>query len=148
VLELMERNGLHPGQPDGWSFRWTKGEQEAGHCSYSKRELAFGAPLFARWNRTDCRETAVHEIAHALVPDNFQHSDAWRRMYVSLGGDGRWTTWGHHGEPIVRQRRTRKRNWEADCSQQHGPWTRVKDPDPSKRYFCRTDGETLIWHRI
>ena len=63
IERLFRKHGL---DKLGWTWRYSKHEKKAGHCSYSKKELVFVKTFVFLNDQFEVRELVLHEIAHAL----------------------------------------------------------------------------------
>ncbi len=69
----------------GWSFAWDRARRRFGCCNYLRRQITISKPL-ARINTLDaCRDTVLHEIAHALAGRDAGHGPAWVRACLRVG---------------------------------------------------------------
>jgi hypothetical protein len=73
-----------------WTLRFGPGRKQAGLCERRAKRLTFSAALFSVWTQDHCRNTILHEIAHALTTGH--HTPEWRRVFISMGGNGK-TGW-------------------------------------------------------
>jgi predicted SprT family Zn-dependent metalloprotease len=71
----------------GWSFVWDNARGRNGQTNYARKTISLSRILTELRDEQDVRNTILHEIAHALTPGH-GHDAIWRRMFVSLGGDG------------------------------------------------------------
>jgi hypothetical protein len=91
---LMDQYGLHD-----WTLRFGAGSKQAGLCERGLKRLTFSGPLFSIWTQDHCRNTILHEIAHALTTGH--HTAEWRRVFISMGGNGK-TGWDNSdGRPTL-----------------------------------------------
>lgn len=139
VRNLMAENGL-----GRWVFAWSRSRTVLGDCKYPKG----GEPGRIRLSRhyagangeEDVRDTALHEIAHALTPGD-DHGPLWREACVRLGCDP--------------ERR------KHDFARPPGPWRTVcglcrrtlyRYRKPAHRYYhctrCGPAGGLLSFHRV
>lgn len=81
VKELMDQHGLIK---DGWKFDWLKHSSIAGLCNYTKKEINLSLELTMLNTESEVRDTIVHEIAHALTP-NEGHGKKWKAKCVEIG---------------------------------------------------------------
>lgn len=79
---LMDEHGL-----DEWRFVFDRAVRRAGKCSYATKTISLSAPLARLHGEAEVRETLLHEIAHALTP-NEGHSQVWRRTALRIGSNG------------------------------------------------------------
>lgn len=77
--ELMQRHGL-----SGWSFRFDHARRRFGSCQPGRKLLTLSRPLTLLNDEPQVRETILHEIAHALAPDD-GHGARWRAACLKVG---------------------------------------------------------------
>lgn len=92
VKSLMAEYGLY-----GWAFKWDRAKRRMGLCSHYKRLISLSEPICTHASDESVRDTILHEIAHALAGATEQHGEAWRRIAVSIGCNGKAT----HNEPLT-----------------------------------------------
>ncbi len=92
---LMNAHGL-----SNWTFAFDNALVRAGHCNWNSETISLSAPLMALWTPAQRRDTILHEIAHALTPNDRGHGRAWQLMCIRIGADPT-RTWGHNGEAEV-----------------------------------------------
>lgn len=95
---LMERHGLSE-----WTLVFDRAVTRAGQCRYRAREISLSAPLMSQWTREQCTNTILHEIAHALTPEDGGHGAEWRAMCRRMGIQPE-RCWGDNGEQEIRGR--------------------------------------------
>jgi predicted SprT family Zn-dependent metalloprotease len=83
--DLMREHGLQ-----GWRVIPFHSRSNAGECRYGTNTIALSIPLLVNGNASeaDCRNTILHEIAHALVGAGHRHDHVWHQQFVSIGGNG------------------------------------------------------------
>ena len=81
VNELMTQHGLIQA---GWKFDWLKHSSIAGLCNYTKKQINLSLELTMLNTESEVRDTIVHEIAHALTP-NEGHGTKWKAKCVEIG---------------------------------------------------------------
>lgn len=81
VRALLDHHGL---TAHGWTFEWDRAVRRAGCCRHKTKRITLSKPIFAitpdAW-----RETALHEIAHALAGYGAGHGPQWQRIARELG---------------------------------------------------------------
>ncbi|WP_158728618.1 SprT-like domain-containing protein [Flavobacterium sp. I-STPA6A] len=81
VHALMDKHGLIK---EGWKFKWLKHSSAAGVCNYTKKEINLSLELTILNTESEVRDTIIHEIAHALTP-NEGHGKKWKAKCVEIG---------------------------------------------------------------
>lgn len=99
ALELMDEYGLLP----EWSLKFDRAHKRAGYASRADHVLSLSAPLMSIWPMSHCRDTILHEIAHALTSGG--HDAAWRAKCREIGADPT-RTWGDNGEARIASKYT------------------------------------------
>ena len=89
---LMDEHGLKD-----WTLAFDRAKNRAGNCIRKQRTISLSKPLMSLWTTGQVRDTILHEIAHALTPDDRGHGREWRVMCRKIGADPT-RTWGHDGE--------------------------------------------------
>ncbi len=81
AVDLMKQHGLRD-----WSFRFDHARRRFGSCRPSSRAITLSRPLTFLNDDAQVRDTILHEIAHALAPDD-GHGELWKRMCRRIGAD-------------------------------------------------------------
>jgi predicted SprT family Zn-dependent metalloprotease len=76
---LMRQHGLA-----GWTFRFDYARRRFGSCRARQKVITLSRPLTFLNDETEVRDTILHEIAHALTPDD-GHGAQWKRKCVEIG---------------------------------------------------------------
>lgn len=96
AYELLHKHNLHT-----MRVRFSKSTTQAASCSRTRLSdsvppekrpgtIALSRHYFAAWDEEICRETILHEIAHALNPlTNSAHGPEWRAIALAIGSNGR-----------------------------------------------------------
>jgi hypothetical protein len=103
--QLMDAAGV-----GGWELRIGSGLKEAGSIWYVYRpgtklwdgnpgRLTLSGPLMSLWTPRQRRDTILHEIAHALCPDD-GHGRVWRDWCTRFGISPT-ARWGKEGEARI-----------------------------------------------
>lgn len=106
--ELMDQHGL-----EDWTFKWDRAHKRSGRCNYTDTTISLSAPLMSLWDEYQCRDTILHEIAHALdLPENPSHGPKWQALCRGIGAIP-VAHWGCLGEPHI------KPKYKAVCRSGH-----------------------------
>ena len=111
ALALMDQHGVTH------RFEWSNARTFAGQVVPSKRALMLSKPWVAANTEESVRDTILHEIAHVLSPPIYRngrwskHGPEFKRMLLSIGGDGRTTT----KKTDVSVRKPKAVRYEARC---------------------------------
>lgn len=73
----------------GWRFAFDRATRRFGHCHYTRKTISLSRRLTSLNEVAVVRNTILHEIAHALLPQGAGHGRVWRKLAVSIGCDGR-----------------------------------------------------------
>jgi len=69
----------------GWTFKWHNSIKILGTCSYKYKRIM----LSKRWSLTNSKEevldTILHEIAHAMTPEDEGHGELWKAACRKIG---------------------------------------------------------------
>jgi predicted SprT family Zn-dependent metalloprotease len=76
---LMAQHGLRD-----WTFRFDHARRRFGKCSTRRKLISLSRPLTLLNSEDEVRDTILHEIAHALTPDD-GHGKRWKAMCNQIG---------------------------------------------------------------
>lgn len=116
ALEQMDAFGLLEA---GWTFRYDGARRRFGVCRFSSKVISLSRPLVELNSEAECRDTVLHEIAHALAGPAAGHGPHWRAMCVRTGADPR-------------------RCYDGD---------QVQEPEPRYQAVCPSCGHRIGFHR-
>ena len=80
---LMDQHGL-----TDWVLGADQAKRRAGRCNVEQKVITISVPLARLYDEPMVRETALHEIAHALAGAAHNHDDVWRALALSIGSSG------------------------------------------------------------
>ena len=69
----------------GWTFKWDYARTRFGLCDYGKKTIQLSTYLTQAIPMSEVRDTILHEIAHALTPNDGGHGKEWMDMCVKIG---------------------------------------------------------------
>lgn len=118
IRKLMLDHGLY-----GWNFKWDNAARRFGQCDYSTHTISMSRRLTIQRTEDAVRNTALHEIAHALTPGH-GHDAVWRRKAISIGCNGKRCS----DDPV-----TVKPNWYGVCPNGHRAAERLRRPKANAR---------------
>jgi predicted SprT family Zn-dependent metalloprotease len=78
----LREHGLYE---QGWRFRLDHARQRFGTCRYRQRLITVSRYLAALNGEAECRDTVLHEIAHALAGPAAGHGPRWKQMCRRVG---------------------------------------------------------------
>lgn len=76
----MNEHGL-----EDWTFQYDGAKRRAGQCDYMNRTISLSRHFVERNTEERVLDTILHEIAHALTPDDAGHGREWRAICVRIG---------------------------------------------------------------
>lgn len=79
---LMDHHGL-----TDWSLKKSNAVQIAGMCYRNRKQISLSMKLLPNWPTDKVLDTVLHEIAHALTPNDKGHGDEWKAKCVEVGAD-------------------------------------------------------------
>jgi predicted SprT family Zn-dependent metalloprotease len=128
---LLVQYGL---KAKGWKVVFDNTKCRGGECRYAQKEIGISAHLFAIWTFEQCRDTILHEVAHALTPGH-GHDKVWKAKHAEIGGNAKrcWSPKERNHFP----RQKRARNWIGTCPNGHTR-ARARKPLDGRRYSCGT----------
>lgn len=89
AIELLKKHNLFP----NCQFKWINAVCKAGHCRFyfwgSPQHIALSKTIAKVADENFVRTVILHEIAHALAGRGEGHGYKWRRICLSIGGDGK-----------------------------------------------------------
>ena len=85
MRNLMEVHGLKTSGPDGSTFRWSNARSQAGSCDSRRRVLRLSRPIAELWGPEGMRDTALHEVAHAIAGHKAGHGPEWKAVCQRIG---------------------------------------------------------------
>lgn len=137
VRGLLDEHGL---TAKGWRFDWDNATRRAGACHYRTRKVTLSWAIFSHSDeaRAAWRDTALHEIAHALAGSAAAHGLEWRRVARSIGCSAQRC----HALP------TPPRPIVGTCTPScpsNAKRDRARMPKPGHFYRCRICGARIEW---
>lgn len=85
VRSLMLQHGLHD-----WIFQQDNSIARAGCCNFGTRTISLSKHLVRddKHSMHEVKNTALHEIAHALAGPRAAHGPEWKSIAIHIGCDG------------------------------------------------------------
>jgi hypothetical protein len=77
---LMDAYGL-----TDWAFKIESSSRHVGVCYPSEHLIAVDRDTIRITSLESLHDTILHEIAHALTPNDYDHGPAWRAMARKIG---------------------------------------------------------------
>ncbi len=71
----------------GWCFFFGSEGQEGAMTWHDHKVIEFSKIYFKRNNTRWCKDTILHEIAHALVGYHCGHRSVWQSVCLQIGAD-------------------------------------------------------------
>ena len=132
IGSLMREHGL---LDSGWTWKWDNGKRRFGVCRYGSRQLGFSRPLFSLNSEDECRDTVLHEIAHAIAGHAAGHGPEWRAVCRRIGAKPERLARGIERPPA---------KWLITCPCGRNNFRRDRLTEKMKRSICSTCREPLI----
>ena len=82
VEGLMSQHGI---DAEGWTFEWDRAMKRGGAAHFNTKTITMSMHLVPRWEESQVRNIALHEIAHVLAGHDAGHGPAWRRVARMIG---------------------------------------------------------------
>jgi predicted SprT family Zn-dependent metalloprotease len=76
---LMDQHGLR-----GWTFGFDRAARRFGACFWRRKHISLSWKLTRLNSEAEVRDTILHEIAHAMTP-NDGHGEKWKATCVAIG---------------------------------------------------------------
>lgn len=70
---------------EGWAIRWGTAKKRAGVCNFTGKYVMFSKYLFTKFDEAECKDTILHEFAHAIAGHAAGHGPEWKRVARSIG---------------------------------------------------------------
>lgn len=80
--EKLTEFGLHQ---QGWRFEFDRARTRFGSCRYDTKRITISRILAESNDEAECRDTVLHEIAHALAGKDAGHGAAWKKRCRLVG---------------------------------------------------------------
>ena len=119
----------------GWTFVWGRGTSTFGTSSSSRKRIKVSKPLAEVNTEERVERLILHEIAHALTPNDPGHGAEWRAMCTKIGLPNEKRCWSTKDTVQV------PRRWTMTCPQCGANWHRDRLPrnrmtGETRRYTC------------
>lgn len=141
--QLMVQHGLLD-----WQFAFNNNVRRAGVCFYPTRSRPGRIELsihFVELNdETEVRDTALHEIAHALVGRGHGHDAVWKAKCIEIGAK---PVRCYDSSAVVMP----SGQWRASCPSCAKGFSRHRKPQRMTGWHCRPCGPTkgmFVWAKI
>lgn len=69
-----------------WFFKWNRRQTCFGYCKPESKIISLSKPLTLLVDEDHVRDTILHEICHAIVPED-GHGNRWKELARKLGAD-------------------------------------------------------------
>lgn len=93
AIDLMCDYGL-----EHLDFGFNRSKRTLGHTEFSvnrmtreatAQKISLSSPILPFLNEDRVQNTMLHEIAHVMAGFHANHNSEWRRIFLSIGGDGK-----------------------------------------------------------
>lgn len=71
----------------GWRFGFDRARARFGCCRYDLKSITISRTLAEANDAAECRDTVLHEIAHALAGKSAGHGPKWKRACRLVGAE-------------------------------------------------------------
>lgn len=136
--ELFSQYGL---DKDGWKLDFDNAIRRNGCCSYSTKTISLSRHYIKLNTPELVKDTLLHEIAHALTPDDRGHGRSWKLKCAEIGA-----------MPVAVKRsmgiKQVEGKWKAECPNPDCDFkvTRHRKPTSRHRYSCnKCSGRFFNW---
>lgn len=119
----------------GWRFEWDNAKARMGCCNYTYKVISLSRHLVRLASDKEIINTILHEIAHALAPDD-HHGPMWKRVARSIGCTG---------DRCHTVDTSALANWIGTCGCEGRRHPRNKRPLRGRTYTCRHCRRTVTY---
>ncbi|HEX8525001.1 MAG TPA: SprT-like domain-containing protein [Tepidisphaeraceae bacterium] len=130
--ELMKQHGL-----SGWTFRYDHARRRFGSCRYRAKVITLSKPLTFLNTEDQVRDTILHEIAHALAPED-GHGAKWKAVCRQIGANPKRC---YSDEEVVSPPR-REARYEIGCAR--CGWWHDRHRTTRRKLVCRACRERVV----
>lgn len=138
ALELMKQHGL---LEKGWKFGFDNAKRRNGACEYGIKTIWLSRHYVKLNTEELIVDTILHEIAHALTPDDRGHGRSWKLKCAEIGA-----------MPVAVKRSMGVKQvegaWKAECPNPECDFkvSRHRKPTSRARYSCnKCSGRYFNW---
>ena len=134
--ELFSQHGL---DKDGWKLDFDNAIRRNGCCSYSTKTISLSRHYIKLNTPELVKDTLLHEIAHALTPNDRGHGRSWKLKCAEIGA-----------MPVAVKRQMGIKQvegkWKATCPGCNEVRSRHRKPQKGARYSCpNCSGKWFNW---
>lgn len=79
---MLDEHGL---TARGWTFVFDKAQARLGQCRYTKKQIGLSRYYVDGNDWAQVEQTALHEVAHALVGPGHHHDATWKAQARAIG---------------------------------------------------------------
>lgn len=124
--ELFAQHGL---DKQGWTLVFDNALRRNGSCSYSTKQISVSKHYIKLNTPELIRDTLLHEIAHALTPNDRGHGRSWKLKCAEIGA-----------MPVAIKRgmgiKQVEGKWKAICTGCKEVYSRHRRATKNTRYSC------------
>jgi predicted SprT family Zn-dependent metalloprotease len=113
-----------------WTFTFDHARRRFGSCQPRRKRITLSRTLTLLNAEPEVRDTILHEIAHALTPDD-HHGPRWRAMCLRLGAKPKRC---YTDDTVVSPPR-RAARWEIGCPR--CDWWHARYRRTRRKLICR-----------
>jgi predicted SprT family Zn-dependent metalloprotease len=134
--KLLAEHGL---LQQGWRFDLSNRKKHVGHCNYNRKTVYYSVHYLGE-SLEEIADTILHEIAHALTPDDKGHGYEWRAKCVEIGAKP---------ERLAHEIETKiTPNYEIKCPECGWSVTRLRMRQRNFGSTCPQCGTEVVIYRI
>lgn len=113
----------------GWTFEFDNALRRNGACDYGMKIISLSKHYVRLNNRKLITDTILHEIAHALTPDDRGHGRSWKLKCAEIGAMPVAVKKGMGIKQV-------EGKWKANCPGCNRLFTRHRRVIAGYRYSC------------
>jgi predicted SprT family Zn-dependent metalloprotease len=141
ATDTIEGHGIYA------PITWNNARTAAGACKFYAKgpeqgevhSFVFSRPIFRLLDDDAARNVITHELAHALAGLSAGHGYEWKRIHLSLGGDGKRC---HEDDEIVHA----VSKWKAECRENRKVIaTANRLSERKRRSLCSCHRKPVLW---
>ena len=127
VKSLMAEHKLR-----GWVFCYNRGKRTLGMCDFTRKRIELSRYFTAHNDEAAVRDTALHEIAHALAGEKAGHGPKWKAVCKRIGAKP---------ERVDQTAVMPRGHWSATCPNCGAVHRRFRRPLLGRTYVCTHCGQ-------
>ncbi|RKU25033.1 hypothetical protein C6497_16800 [Candidatus Poribacteria bacterium] len=136
-IQLIQKHEDKNELGTGWNFGFDLAPARAGICRYKEKQISLSVTYCLKANKSEIRNTILHEIAHAIVGPDHGHDAVWKAVAEKIGCTAERCHRVEHTTP----------RWlgRCGCGKQ---WTRQRLTQRARNGICPSCGDNIQWNRV